>query len=926
MKKSLSKLIGALLASTVMFSSVTVVGLSPVGAVTAAAASNVQLYACQGIQEAAYVEWAAVSGTDHYYVSYSKDGSNFTQIDDELIRKYPDRWRADIVGLSAGNYTIKVTCKDGVGSVIAESTGTCTVVAHDRTGFTFSPKSAAYDNGGCGAYNADGTLKSDANVIYVTDKNFDTIQLNLTNKDGNAYTATGVADICYTMGSATLKGNSNPPLSIRFLGTISDSHTFNATPSMLEVKGNKPGTAKANITFEGIGSDTIFNGAAIRLNGIANCEIRNIAFWNWHDDAIQLQGNGNSNHWIHNNDLFYGENHGGDQAKGDGSTDVKDDSMYITYSYNHYWDCGKTSLCGMKGETGDNYISYHHNWFDHSDSRHPRIRTMFAHVYNNYYDGNAKYGVGAALNSSAFVEGNYFRNCKHPMLSSKQGSDIMENSKTGEPDFSAKGTFSSENGGVIKAYNNHIEGSDADKYNGGVEPVYYDAADTKTNGKATQFDAYLAQSRDEQVPSSVKALQGGKTFNNANVDSYILSIPVEEPEVARDKVVANAGRTGNDFNFTFTAADDKDYEINTALASAVKAYFDDKSDDYVSIGGASDGSGPVPTESTSLATTESTTEATTVNTTEVTTQATTVVTTEVTTAATEATTEATTEVTTEATTAATTEVTTESTTASDYEDVVFNEPVTGFDSDDASDTGSGVSVTYDSATDTWDLKDTSKTAAAVLELPFEEISKGKVVFTAKVTPSASAGKWSFAQIRGLKDEDTITNEILSIATDADKNLAVRINGNSNMYESFGTPLQAGHTYDVKMVIDIDNNSADVTVDGVEKHIDGVDVASISSVYSTTSKKSARDVSLSNIKLQKESAAPLPPAHVYGDADDNGTVTAADAAMALQNVLDGTPFVNEFEYVDVNGDAKIDTTDVAMILQKALNSNYTLPRA
>lgn len=84
-----------------------------------------------------------------------------------------------------------------------------------------------------------------------------------------------------------------------------------------------------------------------------------------------------------------------DQAKGDGTTDIKDDSQYITVAYNHYFDSGKSSLCGMKSEAGPNYIDYHHNWFDHSDSRHPRVRTMSVHVWNNYYDGCAKYGVGA---------------------------------------------------------------------------------------------------------------------------------------------------------------------------------------------------------------------------------------------------------------------------------------------------------------------------------------------------------------------------------------------------------------------------------------------------------------------------------------------------------------------------------------------------
>lgn len=92
---------------------------------------------------------------------------------------------------------------------------------------------------------------------------------------------------------------------------------------------------------------------------------------------------------------FYGSpGSASDQNKGDGSLDLKDNCQYATFSYNHFWDAGKASLCGMTGESGENWISYHHNWFDHSDSRHPRVRVMSVHVYNNFYDGISKYGVG----------------------------------------------------------------------------------------------------------------------------------------------------------------------------------------------------------------------------------------------------------------------------------------------------------------------------------------------------------------------------------------------------------------------------------------------------------------------------------------------------------------------------------------------------
>ena len=69
-------------------------------------------------------------------------------------------------------------------------------------------------------------------------------------------------------------------------------------------------------------------------------------------------------------------------------------------------------------------------------------------MYNNYYDGNAKYGAGSTMGSSLFVQNNYFRNCKNPMLSSNQGTDAL-----------GEGTFSGENGGIIKASGNVIVGA-----------------------------------------------------------------------------------------------------------------------------------------------------------------------------------------------------------------------------------------------------------------------------------------------------------------------------------------------------------------------------------------------------------------------------------------------------------------------------------
>ena len=62
-------------------------------------------------------------------------------------------------------------------------------------------------------------------------------------------------------------------------------------------------------------------------------------------------------------------------------------------------------------------------------------------MWNNFYDGCAKYGIGATMGSSIFSENNYFRATKEPILISRQGNDA-----------NGAGKFSGEAGGMIKEY------------------------------------------------------------------------------------------------------------------------------------------------------------------------------------------------------------------------------------------------------------------------------------------------------------------------------------------------------------------------------------------------------------------------------------------------------------------------------------------
>jgi pectate lyase len=273
--------------------------------------------------------------------------------------------------------------------------------------------------------------------------------------------------------------------------------------------------------------------------------------------------------------LFYGDaGSDADQIKGDGALDNKG-STYITFSYNHFWDSGKASLLGLsEGGPAGLYITYHHNWFDHSDSRHPRVRYYSAHVYNNYYDGNSKYGVGSTENSSVFVEGNYFRNCKRPMLTSMQGTDVWSDAKQAN-DAANVGTFSGEAGGVIKAYNNTFDYTIPLRFvaYGDTNPLFNIAGKISST---VDFDAYVATTRGEQVPATVKSYLGANTYNNFDTDAalYVKNLVIDEPSVAKSKVMQYAGRVeGGDLKYTFNnAVDDNSYAVITALKNSLTNY------------------------------------------------------------------------------------------------------------------------------------------------------------------------------------------------------------------------------------------------------------------------------------------------------------------------------------------------------------------
>ena len=444
-------------------------------------AGVIQITEAKGWQESAYLKWAPFEGASSYNV-YVDD----KKIDAQLIRQYKSYYRADVLGLKAGTYSVKVVPVNAEGTEIAgaNTASNLVVKSYNREGF------AHFKYDGVGAYNNDGTLKAGAKVLYITAKTAKTVSTTV--NTGKPEPVTGLQSII----DAYSKGKDKTPIAFRFIGKVSLSdldHTSSSAEG-LQIKG-----AEMNMTFEGVGDDATVYGFGFLLREAESVEFRNFAIMRCLDDAMSLDTD-NSHVWIHNMDLFYGKKGGAaDQAKGDGTVDIKADSKYVTVAYNRFWDNGKASMCGMKSETGPNYITYHHNWFDHSDSRMARVRTMSVHMYNNYYQHCDVYGIGATMGSSVFMESNYFDATKRPIMSSLQGTDAK-----------GDGTFSGEKGGLIKAYGNVFAN----------KPENFSYIPYSENN--TSFDAYEVSDPSQQVPSSVKTLVGGTSYDNFDTNPSLM--------------------------------------------------------------------------------------------------------------------------------------------------------------------------------------------------------------------------------------------------------------------------------------------------------------------------------------------------------------------------------------------------------------------
>jgi pectate lyase len=108
----------------------------------------------------------------------------------------------------------------------------------------------------------------------------------------------------------------------------------------------------------------------------------------------------------------------------DGAIDIKRGADWVTVSWNHLLGWDKSMLLGHDDANGEQdrgtlHVTYHHNFFENTRQRHPRIRFAHAHVLNNYLfndasvaNRTASYFLVAGVESNVHADGNLIEHAR----------------------------------------------------------------------------------------------------------------------------------------------------------------------------------------------------------------------------------------------------------------------------------------------------------------------------------------------------------------------------------------------------------------------------------------------------------------------------------------------------------------------------------
>ncbi|MQM28630.1 pectate lyase family protein [Glycomyces albidus] len=218
------------------------------------------------------------------------------------------------------------------------------------------------------------------------------------------------------------RASSSTPIVIQVEGTINHGNTADVSGSscdvgstLIDLKG------VSNVTIVGVGSGAVFDQIGIHIRESSNIILQNFTVKNVKKsgsptsnggDAIGMEG-GVRNVWADHLTL---EASGGEAEGYDGLFDMKNDTEYVTLSYSILRNSERGGLVGSgDSDTGNNYITYHHNLYQNLNSRIPLLRAATAHSYNNHFVGIVESGINSRVGAKIQVDNNYFEDSKDPI-------------------------------------------------------------------------------------------------------------------------------------------------------------------------------------------------------------------------------------------------------------------------------------------------------------------------------------------------------------------------------------------------------------------------------------------------------------------------------------------------------------------------------
>ncbi|GIN02080.1 pectate lyase family protein [Planomonospora venezuelensis] len=215
------------------------------------------------------------------------------------------------------------------------------------------------------------------------------------------------------------RASSSTPIIIEVEGTINHANTAkvsgsscNTAAGLIELK------QISNVTIVGVGGGAVFDQLGIHIRDSSNIIIQNVTVRNVKKSGSPTSNGGDAigmestvrNVWVDHVTL---EASGGESEGFDGLFDMKDDVRYVTLSYSTLRNSGRGGLVGSsESDTGNGFITYHHNLYENIDSRTPLLRGGIAHIYNNHYVSLNESGINSRAGARAKVDNNYFKNSK----------------------------------------------------------------------------------------------------------------------------------------------------------------------------------------------------------------------------------------------------------------------------------------------------------------------------------------------------------------------------------------------------------------------------------------------------------------------------------------------------------------------------------